>query len=583
MTDIRHLISCLGLLLMLAACGSSDDIGSTVSPDGPVSGDEQSKVSLAFSVSSTADQTRSSADIIQQTGKPFRRLDNIKFIAFQVHREVQKDDKAYPATLTGGGNIENTTLYFYDDFHMPIGTSALLVYAKAATISGKTGKADNGSTIASITDNTTPVAITFSPDRIYSGTTIHADAQAIADYLTSIANTTGWEENHELRQNFIGKGAVAPTLIAGSSASVNAYVKKLIVELNKSGDSPLKTAILTNIAAKPEQLKDESKYYPASIGLPDGVAALKWVETTTDNVTTGAFVPQTTTTLQGVNSLNVFAYPAELCYYGNSQIYTSETLLGHSDYTSTTDWVNNVLSRYENKPGIIASTTKSVAIEKPLQYGVARLDVALKAKTTKATISETEKDVLKDADGNNVVVEATSFPLTGMIVGGQRRVGFNYKPLSDSDPESMVYDSKVTNDSDNPIYLLPTANDQTFSAPIHTLLLQSLDGEDETIILEFENNSGTTFKGMDGLINPDTKFYLIGTILKPTEVAGQDQTKRVFTQDYITTANVTIESLSQAYNAVPDLYYEALSSFQVVNIDIKPWSESSTSHSVYNW
>jgi hypothetical protein len=249
------------------------------------------------------------------------------------------------------------------------------------------------------------------------------------------------------------------------------------------------------------------------------------------------------------------------------------------------------LSRYQNRPGIITSTTKSVAIEKPLQYGVARLDVALKANTTKAIISGDEKDVLLDGDGNNVVVEATSFPLTGVIVGGQRRVGFDYRPLSDSDPESMVYDSKVFNDADtngnekydDPIYLLPTANATTFSDPVHTLLLQSLDGEDETIILEFENKSGTTFKGIDGLVNPDTKFYLIGTILKPTEVVGEDHTKRVFTQDHITTAKITIESLSRAYNAVPDLYYNALTSFQVVSIDIKPWSESSASRSVYNW
>ena len=572
---------------MLAACGSNDDIENTVSPDNPVSGDEQSKVSLAFSVSSTAGQTRSTADIIQQTGQSFRRLDNIKFIAFQVRREVQKDDKAYPATLIDGGNIENTTLYFYNDFQMPIGTAALLVYAKAATITGKTGKADNGSTIASITDNTTPAAITFSPDYIYPTATDEgkAAAQAIAQYLTDIAKTTGWDENHDLRQNFIGKGAVAPTLIAGSSASVNAYVAKLVTELDKLSDTDLKTAIMTNINSKPEQLTDATKYYPASIGLPDGVAALKW------NDTSKKFEPQTTTTLKDVNSLNVFAYPAELCYYGNSQIYTSKELLGHSGYSSTTDWVENVLSRYQNRPGIITSTTKSVAIEKPLQYGVARLDVALKANTTKAIISGDEKDVLLDGDGNNVVVEATSFPLTGVIVGGQRRVGFDYKPLSDSDPESMVYDSKVFKDADtngnekydDPIYLLPTANATTFSDPVHTLLLQSLDGEDETIILEFENKSGTTFKGIDGLVNPDTKFYLIGTILKPTEVVGEDHTKRVFTQDHITTAKITIESLSRAYNAVPDLYYNALTSFQVVSIDIKPWSESSASRSVYNW
>ena len=575
MTDIRHLFSCFGLLLMLAACGSSDDIANTVSPDGPVSGDEQSKVSLAFSVSSTAAQTRSSAEMVQVSG--FRGITTPTLLAFQVRREVQKDDKAYPASVSGASGIDgkNAKFFFYNDFQLPIGTSALLVYAKATPVNDK---AVNGSTISTIPTNTNPAAITFSPDCIYSGTTVHADAQAIANYLTAIANTPNWEGSSydELRQNFIGKGAVAPTLIAGSSASVNAYVDKLIVELNKSGDSQLKTDIITNINNKPVQLTDATKYYPASIGLPDGVAALKWVETTTNNVTTGAFVPQTTTTLQGVNSLNVFAYPAELCYYGNSQIKTSESLIGHTGYTSATDWKESVLPNYTDGQ-IITSTTKSVAIENPLQYGVARLDVTIQAKTTK----------LKDSDGTDITVGATSFPLTGIIVGGQRRVGFDYKPLNSADAQSLVYDSQVKKDNNSSAYLLSTA--PTATDAVHTLLLQSLDGEDETIILEFENNckdgdnNGVTFKGIDGMINPGTKFYLIGTILKPTEEEGKDYTKRVFTQDYITSANITIESLSHAYNAVPDLYYDALTSFQVVNIDIKPWSESSTSHSVYNW
>lgn len=575
MTDIRHLFSCFGLLLMLAACGNSDDIANTVSPDGPVSGDEQSKVSLAFSVSSTAAQTRSSAEMVQVSG--FRGITTPTLLAFQVRREVQKDDKAYPASVSGASGIDgkNAKFFFYNDFQLPIGTSALLVYAKATPVNDK---AVNGSTISTIPTNTNPAAITFSPDCIYSRTTVHDDAQEIADYLTAIANTPNWEGSSydELRQNFIGKGAVAPTLIAGSSASVNAYVDKLIVELNKSGDSQLKTKIITNINNKPVHLTDATKYYPASIGLPDGVAALKWVETTTNNVTTGAFVPQTTTTLQGVNSLNVFAYPAELCYYGNSQIKTSESLIGHTGYTSATDWKESVLPNYTDGQ-IITSTTKSVAIENPLQYGVARLDVTIQAKTTK----------LKDSDGTDITVGATSFPLTGIIVGGQRRVGFDYKPLNSADAQSLVYDSQVKKDNNSSAYLLSTA--PTATDAVHTLLLQSLDGEDETIILEFENNckdgdnNGVTFKGIDGMINPGTKFYLIGTILKPTEEEGKDYTKRVFTQDYITSANITIESLSHAYNAVPDLYYDALTSFQVVNIDIKPWSESSTSHSVYNW
>ena len=587
MTGIRHLFYCLSLLSMLTACGSSEDVGSVtppppITPDDPKPEQNQGPVSLAFSVSGTAiPQTRSSADIIQQTGQSFRGLTDQHFVAFMVQREVQKGDTPYPATVSGydqtAGN--NAQFFFFKGIELSIGTRSMLAYAKAASITGKTGKDQNGSTVANYPANMAPSGITFSPERIHTASTTPQDAQDIADYLTAIANTPGWAVDHELRQNFIGKGAIAPSLIAGSSASVNAYVAKLEEEVTaKISEGDLKTALLANIANKPDQLKNTSDFYPASIGLPDGAAALKWDDTN------NKFVPQTATTLQGVNSMNVFAYPAELCYYVNSLIYTSDNAISHTDYTPATKWTEEVLPNYGTSPGVVSSTTRAVAIKDPLQYGVARLDVSIKAKTS----------TLKDGNDVGITVGDTSFPLTGIIVGGQRQVGFDFKPLSAADQQSMVYDRYVTKDDNTSAYLRPLTTVElsatpAVQAPVHTLLLQSLDGEDETIILEFENNckdsenKGIAFKGMDGIINPGTKFYLIGTILKPTEEADKDYTKRVFTQDYITTAKIEIGSLARAYNAVPDLYFNALSSFEVVGVDIKPWSDKAMSHSVYNW
>lgn len=589
MTGIRHLFYCLSLLSMLTACGSSDDIGGVTPPlpDNPEPEQNQGPISLAFSVSGMAiPQTRFGADIIQQPGQTFRGLTDQHFVAFMVQREIQKDDTPYPAIVSSPESTEgeNAKFFFFKGIELSIGARSMLAYAKAAGISGKPGKDQNGSTVANYPANMAPLGITFSPERIFTGSIIttsgeKSDAEKIADYLTAIANTEGWAVDHELRQNFIGKGAIAPSLIAGSSASVNAYVGKLEGEVTaKISEGDLKTALLANIANKPDQLKNTSDFYPASIGLPDGAAALKWDDTN------NKFVPQTSTTLQGVNSMTVFAYPAELCYYVNSLIYTSDDAISHDGYTSETKWKEDVLPCYGTSPGVVSSTTRAVAIKDPLQYGVARLDVSIKAKTA----------TLKDGNDVGITVGDTSFPLTGIIVGGQRQVGFDFKPLSAADQQSMVYDRYVTKDDNTPAYLRPlTTAEQSATpavqAPVHTLLLQSLDGEDETIILEFENNckdsenKGIAFKGMDGIINPGTKFYLIGTILKPAEEAGKDYTKRVFTQDYITTAKIEIGSLARAYNAVPDLYFNALSSFEVVGVDIKPWSDKAMSHSVYNW
>lgn len=589
MTGIRHLFYCLSLLSMLTACGSSDDIGSVTPPlpDNPEPEQNQRPISLAFSVSGMAiPQTRFGADIIQQPGQTFRGLTDQHFVAFMVQREIQKDDTPYPAIVSSPESTEgeNAKFFFFKGIELSIGARSMLAYAKAAGVGDKTGKDQNGSTVANYPANLAPLGITFSPERIFTGSIIttsgeKSDAEKIADYLTAIANTEGWAVDHELRQNFIGKGAIAPSQIAGSSASVNAYVGKLEGEVTaKISEGDLKTALLANIANKPDQLKNTSNFYPASIGLPDGAAALKWDDTN------NKFVPQISTTLQGVNSMTVFAYPAELCYYVNSLIYTSDDAISHDGYTSATKWKEDVLPNYGTAPGVVSSTTRAVAIKDPLQYGVARLDVSIKAKTA----------TLKDGNDVEITIEDTSFPLTGIIVGGQRQVGFDFKPLSAADQQSMVYDRYVTKDDDTPAYLRPLTTAElsatpAVQAPVHTLLLQSLDGEDETIILEFENNckdsenKGIAFKGMDGIINPGTKFYLIGTILKPTEEADKDYTKRVFTQDYITTAKIEIGSLARAYNAVPDLYFNALSSFEVVGVDIKPWSDKAMSHSVYNW
>ena len=546
MTGIRHFFYCLSLLSMLTACGSSDDIGSVTPPDEP--DNNQAKVGLAFSVSNTTvQQTRSSADIIQQTGQAFRGLTDLHFISFQVQREVQKDDTPYPFNVSGetqmNGKLDDkdAKFYFFDDCTLPIGSASLLVYAKAADISDKTDADKNGSTVVDYS-NSKPSNITFSPERIYNSATIHSDANAIANYLTTIANTTGWATSTDLQLqayylNFIGKGSITPTVIAGSSASVNAWVKKLKELISAEPESTVRTAILGNIDNKPDQLASESNYFPASIRLPDGAAALTWDD---DNK---EFVPQTSTTMEpNLTDMNSFVYPAELCYYCNSQICTSNTAYDHSSDasknwgTSSTE-TGTVLANYTDDPGIVTSLTRAVAIKKPLQYAVARLDATIKATSVS----------LKDASNNTIAVGSTSFPLTGIIVGGQRTVGFDFTPKADETPY-LVYDRHLTTDAGATAYLTDTE-----LGPVHTLLLQSKDNESELVVLEFTNNSGSDFAGINGTVYQGTKFYLIGRISKPTLDSSKDYTKRVFTQDYITTINITVESLANAYNIVPNL------------------------------
>lgn len=525
--------------MLVTACGNVDDLERA---------EEPVKASMAFAVSNTATPyTRLTETVIQKN--EFRGLQDMKFIPFNVQGPITVDDTPKLYQVTGTQTIfdgTNSKHYYYKDCSFMQGVASFLVYARATVASG--GKAVNGSLTATFPLDMAPAGISFSLEAIYPYTEAPNDAILIAKYLTDIAQTTGWattEDSHlkAYYHNFIGQGSVAPSVIASSSDNAKAYVTELQRLIALEPASELRTAILNTIDI--EHLNTHIPAdFPASIGLPDGAAAVRWEKPI--GKTAYEFVPQTVTTTEApINSLTRFAYPAELYYYTNSQICAS-TLDNRESYYSNANWgtshddENTVLSGFEYDPGIVSNNTKAIAIKQPLQYAVSRLDATFYAAQSQ----------LPDADGTNVEVTEKAFPLTGIIIGGQRPVGFDFKPEDDSDTNvSFVYDSKVNTNTNNAPYYLSLAE----QGPIHTLLLQDYDGKDEVVILEFTNNSAKDFKGVDGIIYKGTKFYLIGTIPAPTVEGSEDYKKRVFTQDFTTTVKMKIESLAKAYNVLPNL------------------------------
>jgi hypothetical protein len=126
-----------------------------------------------------------------------------------------------------------------------------------------------------------------------------------------------------------------------------------------------------------------------------------------------------------------------------------------------------------------------------VQYAVARLDVKIKA----------QSESLQDARETDVSITNSSsqpsFPMTGIIVGSQYTAGFDFAPIDNSDTNvRFAYDNQVNTNTDNKPFYLST----TEQGPTHTLLLQSLEGKDVTVVLEFRNDSDTDFTGVDGII-----------------------------------------------------------------------------------
>ena len=568
-------------------------------------------VSLAFSIpdmyEGAVNTTRMADSVVQVSADYYRGLKDVHIIPFETTKTITKDDDPFIFDATGRSEegrvsgkpselIPEAAFYYYPECSFWPGTASMLFYAKGANtvkvngvdIAG-TDKSYYGSTLTTGTDNRTPSQIQFSPEQIYAGSLADPSAQALADYLTAIANTKGWDTTGDTKLealflNFLHQDKAGNFgVIAGSSANIRAFVEELYLEVGKCDPNDadalaLASAIRANIK-KGATVDDEGHVtltkwnetaitdYPHTIGLPDGTAAIQW-----NGI---SFQPQTETTVEAaITSLDRFVYPAELCYYGNSTIKTSVYKISETVYKKASTW-EEILGQYKTG-NVVNASIKSAAMVSPVQYGVARLSVRLLP-------VDLESAPLLDANGDKVSFADTYYPLTAVIVGGQYPVGFDFRPEtvkawpSDeagarkmTDQMFFVYDAQVkTRKSDTGAYDYFCLSSAAESGNTNTLVLQSYDKKNVKIILEFENRSGKKFMGHDGIVYPGTKFYLIGEVNPVTaETVLTDENKdRVFTQDYITTFMVRVNSFENAYNVMPDL----LAPRMEIGVEVPNW------------
>ena len=532
-------------------------------------------VSLAFTVSSaTGSSTRMADNVVQEESSNYRGLGKVYMIPFAISEDTV-ESTSNPSRLFNDASLSTNTkaagnyggFYLYNVYTLVRGINAFLVYAKASEISGVTGKVKYGS--LQVPDLTYPnlTELRFSLEPFYQYATAPTEAVQLARYLNHIANATGWSTTSDptlrlLYKLFTGQENDGTMVMAGASVNVMAHVKALKDMIEPLSFTPgsegdnVRTNILTCIDDY-ENLPNLPDDYPASISLPDGAAALRWVKKP-DPSTEYEFKPQTeTTTLDNINNISRFCYPPELFYYANSRIDTSndedfQSLYASNKTATKWDGENGVLEKYENKNAYVSGNTKGIAIKKPLQYAVGRLKITLQGVTTEA---------LKDDAGKEIpliVNSQPSFPLTGVLICNQHSVGFDFQPVGveTHTDDCFIYDSQVGTGC----YLRQKDGENDSGTSIlSTLVLQTYQDEEVTIALEFLNDSGTDFRGKGGVIYPGTKFYLMGKI-KPGDTnvtVGADVpeyvTQRVFTRDCVTTVSTKVESLANAYNVLPNI------------------------------
>ena len=532
------------LYAILTSCTSHDDV--IAEPE-----DGVYQFDLVISVA-RQNGMRMTNEVIQAENQPFRGLQSLTAIPYITNGPVTANDEAKTSTFTRAviNRIDIDGGYHYYlvvNCSFARNTNHLLVYAQASTVPGMATDTQNGKLVATLSETADqkPSAFSFSLQSIRETDESHAEAQELADYMTAIANTTGWSTttNSVLRayySSFIHANADGNGLMAGSAANVKAYVAALRAQLQTVND-PLSTAIIANIDNN-SSIADNT--YPSSLGLPDGSTALRWND--------GAFTVRTTTTpLDNINNVTRYTYPAELWYYANSAIRTSRDEVSKTTYEST--YWDELLSHYYTTGSEVTSETKSVAIADPLQYGVGRLQVSLSPIT--GTLNDSKGAVVNYGD-------ASKLPLTAVLIGGQHTVGFDFKPVGEpSDVDArFIYDPIVGSADASGVYT------------VNTLVLQSYDNEKVPVILEFQNNSGQQFAGKDGIVYPGTKFYLIAQI----DPAGKGEgvyANRVFTQDYTTKMTMKVTSLENAYSCMPDLLQPRLE----VGVEVQTqWIQSTT-------
>lgn len=528
-----HLVLCF--LLLTAGC-TSDELQQE--QDGSVVAD------LAFAVTgSSKPTTRMTGAIVQDEGQPYRGIEMRKIVPFAVSDKITVNDQPKRFFITGNGEklVDERSYYYYSKCSIMQGVNAFLSYGRATQAS--TDKHINGCLVETFPAGMEPKDIRFSLESIYS--TIHPNAEGLADYMTKIAKAEGngisWKNAPDatmrlMYMNFVYQIGASSSgeILPGSATDIKAYTQALKNDLNaltltNADDIAIRTAIINKIETEYNNSWDN---FPASIGLPDGAIVIRW-----DGE---KFVPQLTyTSFADINGIDRFAYPAELYYYGNSRIKTSNIDNRRGAYTDR-EW-SDVLADYEYDNASVNGNTQAVAIKDPLQYGVAHLQITLK---------QTE-NYLEDAKGTNIEVGTDKFPLTGIIVGGQLPVGFDFSPNT-SYPVYSEGDVKFIYDNQLPTLYLSSSADAT--EVTNTLVLQSYDHQKVPVLLEFINSSGVDFKGQDGIVYQGTKFYLAGEV-DPADGTGGDASAvgRVFTQDHTTTLNMKVTSLAKAYNVVPNL------------------------------
>lgn len=512
--------------------------------------------------------TRMTAENTQNNNN-FLGLKDIEMFAFDEALTSESNTISTRTIRIGTRNPSSYDDYrrIYSDIAIPVGTTNLILYARALGTNYKTNFEAGSLTnpYENFTDEAKPNLkdLNFNLEAIRKNADLDTYGQAILQTLNAIANTTaegkkwsdtGTDESADNDDKILHSLYIQfKKLTAGSTNSVNSFIKHLKGAIESQGvQTKMAKAIIANCV-------EVSGNFPRNLSLPDGV-----VRVTFDDATNGfTFVTATagtTPTSSDLIDYKTVTYPSELAYFVSSPIKTSTTDKSKvTDLPKYEEWLTGKEGIWNGYDEMVKNNTRFVALQNPVQYGVACLKSSIKCASTK--LEDNAIAIIGSKSNNTITVDDKSFPVTGILIGGQPKgVKWDFEPASSIQPKDFkytIYDSEM-NDGSN---FTAKAVDKTTLPYNYTLVLDNKDTSSESatqsnvnVVIELENKAGD-FYGVDGLIPKDSKFYLAGTLDLSKNNKTEDGTTldHVFIKDHTTVANFTINDLKKAYNCIPDL------------------------------
>ena len=558
--------------MVLASCSSDDELTNA----NPTYDGESVKAQFAISVPGYAvNGSRMTAGEAQETGV-FNGIENLQLFPLKLAAagdtvadgstvlgyspiwlgEINSDAEFLANTNTPSWNpATQANVKRYTDLKLGLGINAFLVYGKAKHVAGSSDAEDQliaSYDVSALTTASTANDINFSLVPRYKAAAAEETAtltalNEITTELLAISST-----DYDLLKENVKK------MMAGSSASVLAMVEDLWnssvrLDNNRGTTSTdgvgyaLRANIKNHFSVTEHTLgeNDELSWntnpdFPKVANLPDGAVAVKF------NTGTKLFEYTTSITLDGpidVPARDNYVLPAQLYYRSNTPIGVKDaTVFDNTTNYQGLPW-NTVFNNNYGTAGSVAATTRSVVLQKELQYAVA--DMATQVKVSTATI--------KDSKGNIVSIPAGGLKVTGILVGDQKNVDFKFQPKGST--AYTLYDNTIQDNDGNDCMAKVSAT--TYSNPNHTLVLETAAAARVRVAVEFQNTGSDFYGYQKQLIPAGGKFYLIAELdpaatgaTAPGEYTTLNQ---VFKQDFTTVVKLNITSLKNAYNVIPDL------------------------------